>query len=62
MGALIKIIKDGPAIVSSTEEGGEVKIVNNDGTTIDVLKKATICTCGLSKNGPFCDGSHRQKT
>jgi CDGSH-type Zn-finger protein len=40
---------------------GEFEIVDANGDAYDLKERTTIglCRCGLSKNKPFCDGSHR---
>jgi CDGSH-type Zn-finger protein len=61
----IKIIKDGPYIVTGgvplTEKiivpkgkGYELKA----GRTLPQSEQYVLCRCGNSKNAPFCDGSH----
>ena len=39
----------------------EFEIVDKNGNAYDLGGRETvsICRCGLSKNKPFCDGSHR---
>lgn len=39
---------------------GEFEIVDKNGTNYDLGGREIIslCRCGLSKNKPFCDGSH----
>lgn len=61
----IKIIKDGPFVVSGNVELTE-KIIeshDNDYKMKDARKFNTgenylLCRCGKSKNMPFCDGAH----
>lgn len=39
------------------------KILKSDRQPLEIKpqeKSVFICLCGLSKNQPFCDGSHRQ--
>ena len=40
---------------------GDFEIVDKSGNNYDLggRDKVTLCRCGLSKNKPFCDGSHR---
>jgi CDGSH-type Zn-finger protein len=40
---------------------GEFEIVDKAGNMYDLGGRQSIglCRCGLSKNKPFCDGSHR---
>jgi len=52
-------------IVSVREHGmliikGPMTIQNEDGSSITARTKAAICRCGLSKNKPFCDASHKK--
>lgn len=40
---------------------GDFEIVDKDGNVYDLGGRdlVSLCRCGLSKNKPFCDGSHR---
>jgi CDGSH-type Zn-finger protein len=40
---------------------GEFEIVDRAGARYDLGGRdiVTLCRCGLSKNKPFCDGSHK---
>ncbi len=40
---------------------GDFDIVDAQGKPYDLKERTSIglCRCGLSKNKPFCDGSHR---
>jgi CDGSH-type Zn-finger protein len=40
---------------------GDFEIVDKNGTPYDLAGRelVSICRCGLSKNKPFCDGSHK---
>ncbi|MFD3000730.1 CDGSH iron-sulfur domain-containing protein [Pontibacter toksunensis] len=42
-------------------EGDEFEIVDKNGNTYGLggRELVSICRCGLSKNKPFCDGSHK---
>jgi CDGSH-type Zn-finger protein len=63
----IKIIKNGPYIVSGNVPLMEKVIVYNDnsdhyeaGQLLPQAKDYALCRCGHSKNMPFCDGSHNE--
>ena len=40
---------------------GEFEIVDKDGNVYGLGGRdvVTLCRCGMSKNKPFCDGSHK---
>lgn len=40
---------------------GDFEIVDKQGNTYDLggRELVSLCRCGLSKNKPFCDGSHK---
>ena len=40
---------------------GLIDMVDSDGTVIETLENPKFCGCGLSKEKPFCDGSHKEK-
>ncbi|MDF9867280.1 CDGSH-type Zn-finger protein [Bacilli bacterium PM5-3] len=65
MDSKIKIIKDGPYLVSKDIPLYERELVEQDGLIvlktirkIDVDSDYALCRCGKSSNHPFCDGSH----
>ena len=41
---------------------GAIPVECSDGTTYKVRNRVTLCRCGRSKNKPFCDGSHRDRS
>ena len=54
----------GPLAISLKENGplfisGNVRIVAADGSSAWEGTKTALCRCGMSKNKPFCDGTHR---
>ena len=51
--ATMELRKNGPAIVSGLKE-----FIGSDGVAIPVKPSMALCRCGVSKNKPFCDGSH----
>jgi len=38
---------------------GDVELLDGEGNKIETKKAFSLCRCGLSKNKPFCDGSHK---
>lgn len=65
----IKIIKDGPYLVTGGLPLYEQVIITDDaGHTRELIDKKEyprqetyiLCRCGASKNKPFCDGTHRK--
>jgi CDGSH-type Zn-finger protein len=40
---------------------GVVDIVDADGNVIETIENPKFCGCGLSKDKPNCDGSHKAK-
>jgi CDGSH-type Zn-finger protein len=58
MAAEIKTNKVGPYVVK-----GNFKIINAEGKNITPESKDTVflCSCGKSKNKPYCDGSHAKE-
>jgi CDGSH iron-sulfur domain-containing protein 3 len=38
---------------------GEFEIVDADGNVFPNKPTVSLCRCGLSKNKPYCDGSHK---
>lgn len=49
----IKAVKNGPFLVR-----GPIRLIDADGELIKESSQMVLCRCGLSKNAPFCDGSH----
>jgi CDGSH-type Zn-finger protein len=40
---------------------GTVDFVDADGNVTSTVENPKFCGCGLSKEKPFCDGSHKGK-
>ncbi len=40
---------------------GGLPIERADGQMLETRNRVTLCSCGLSKNMPLCDGTHRHK-
>ncbi len=58
---------DNPKVFINPKSGsirisGTVDFVDADGTVTGTVENPKFCGCGLSKDKPFCDGSHKQKT
>jgi CDGSH-type Zn-finger protein len=49
------VIKDNGSIKVT----GDVELIDGKGDIYDKSEAFSLCRCGLSKNKPFCDGSHR---
>jgi CDGSH-type Zn-finger protein len=43
----------GPIVVTSKS------YIHKPDGTVDVKEKVSLCGCGLSKNKPYCDASHK---
>jgi CDGSH-type Zn-finger protein len=41
---------------------GKVDFVDADGNVTTSVENPKFCGCGLSKEKPLCDGSHKEKT
>jgi len=49
----VEALENGPLLVSGT-----LNVINSDGSR-EIKKRTTaFCRCGVSKNKPYCDGSH----
>ena len=54
----IRIRDNGPLVVE-----GPITIVDAEGNEFPIGSEkpaVALCRCGVSKNKPFCDGSHRE--
>jgi CDGSH iron-sulfur domain-containing protein 3 len=40
---------------------GEVDFVDSEGNVLETRADFKLCGCGLSKDKPWCDGSHKAK-
>ncbi len=49
----VKIMPNGPLLVF-----GNIQITDKDGNVSARSKTTAFCRCGVSKNKPYCDGSH----
>jgi CDGSH-type Zn-finger protein len=53
--AEVKFLDDGPIVATG------VTLIDGEGNQLDSKAEVYLCRCGLSKNKPFCDGSHKDK-
>jgi len=53
-----EITSDGP-ITGPLWVTGWIEIERSDGKPFEPRNRVTLCNCGLSKNKPLCDGTHR---
>ena len=58
-GYSIMVRPDGPLICKGDQD---ITLLNAEGQVILKDKEFALCRCGLSKNKPFCDGSHKANT
>ncbi|WP_425446949.1 CDGSH iron-sulfur domain-containing protein [Dethiothermospora halolimnae] len=52
----IKVNDNGSLLVDKN-----IKLIDGEGNEIKTNGNYYLCRCGLSKNKPFCDGSHKGK-
>ena len=50
----IQVLDNAPLIIK-----GETELIDGEGKVIETSSELHLCRCGLSKNKPYCDGSHR---
>ncbi|HEY0605444.1 MAG TPA: CDGSH iron-sulfur domain-containing protein [Herpetosiphonaceae bacterium] len=53
--ASVQIADNGPLYLH-----GEITVQHQDGTPIVTDTRVALCRCGMSRNKPFCDGTHSQ--
>lgn len=54
----VNVIKNGPVVIKSTEG---IKVTDEDGKITPCFSPVALCRCGKSKDGVYCDGSHKKK-
>ncbi|MDG5470714.1 CDGSH iron-sulfur domain-containing protein [Jeotgalibacillus sp. ET6] len=54
--AQIKVMDNGSLKVT-----GDVELIDAEGNLYQTKKVFSLCRCGLSRNMPFCDASHKGK-
>lgn len=52
----IQVLDNGPYVIA-----GSVDVVDGAGNKFEKKEQLALCRCGLSKQMPFCDGSHQGK-
>jgi CDGSH-type Zn-finger protein len=57
MGVTITVKRNGPYLVE-----GEITLLDADGAAFGLggRSKISLCSCGLSEDKPFCDGTHKR--
>lgn len=50
------IMRNGPILAE-----GQFTIIKDDGSEQEVKSITSFCRCGLSRNQPFCDGTHNKE-
>jgi CDGSH-type Zn-finger protein len=54
----VDILAGGPVRGAYWVMGG-IPILRSDGKPMEIRNRVTLCSCGLSKKKPLCDGAHR---
>ncbi len=54
---LVVSVRDNAMLIAK----GPMTIQNEEGSSLTTRNKAALCRCGLSKNKPFCDASHKTR-
>ena len=52
----ISIMRNGPILAE-----GNFTIIKADGSETEIKSITSFCRCGMSKNMPFCDGTHNKR-
>ena len=52
----LNIMRNGPILAE-----GKFTVVKEDGTLQEIKSITSFCRCGMSKNQPFCDGTHNKQ-
>lgn len=52
----LSIMRNGPILAE-----GQFTIVKEDGSEQEIKSITSFCRCGMSKNQPFCDGTHNKE-
>lgn len=52
----LSIMRNGPILAE-----GHFTIVGTDGKETEIKSITSFCRCGMSKNMPYCDGTHNKK-
>ena len=52
----ITIMRNGPILAE-----GNFTIIGVDGKKTEITNITSFCRCGMSKNPPFCDGTHNKR-
>jgi len=55
-----EITSEGP-IAGPLWVTGQIPIERSDGQPFEARNRVTLCNCGLSRNKPLCDGTHREE-
>jgi CDGSH-type Zn-finger protein len=53
----IQVTASGKVVVTNAKD---VLLLDGEGNAIATRNRFTLCYCGKTQDGPFCDGSHKQ--
>ena len=56
--ASVKLIENGPVIITADEADKESLLIIDDKQTIPA-KRIVLCRCRKSEKYPYCDGTHK---
>lgn len=52
--ALVSLRPHGPLVIQ-----GDFEVLDEEGKTLEKKTQMSFCRCRMSRNWPFCDGSHK---
>jgi CDGSH-type Zn-finger protein len=53
----IQVSASGKVVVTNAKD---IVLLDSDGNPIAKRNRFSLCNCGKTQDGPFCDGAHKQ--